>query len=114
MSETARSNDQMIDLLRDGERRQLIAVLSEIDGCVPLSVVVENVSDRIESPTTSEGSRALCERLRIRFHHNHLPRLAEAGVAEYNPDLHLVRPTAEIEAVSEFAEAGAKATLPPA
>lgn len=102
MSDAAITPEQTHRLLNDTERRQLVVILSDIDHCVPLTTLVERVSERME--VSNNETRELYESLRIHLHHNHLPLFADVGVVEYNADQRLVRPTTKLEAVTDHVD----------
>ncbi len=95
------STGQLHRLLKDAERRQLLVVLSGTKRCVPLTTLVERVSEELDASPPQNDLQERCRSLRLQFHHVHLPLFADDGIVEYNPDQHLVKPTAKLEAVAE-------------
>ncbi|WP_231188263.1 hypothetical protein [Haladaptatus sp. DYF46] len=80
------SLDELLKLLADSERRQILTyLLEDADRPIPLEALLEELrSDGSTDPTQAR------ERLLIRLHHIHLPKLADYGVIEYNASLQLI------------------------
>ena len=69
-------------ILSSKRRRVLLGVLDDRQTPVDLDVLADAVETREnDGDARSDGS----EPVAITLHHNHLPRLAEAGVVEYDP-----------------------------
>lgn len=78
--------DANLQILSTDIRRQLLQVLrNEITGETTLDTVV----DQILSGRTPGTDRR--ERLRLELHHNHLPRLDEQGLVEYDASRKRIR-----------------------
>lgn len=93
------------DPVTDDCRRAIVAVLRETS---PISrerltahLVAREVGlhDRTESGQPDKTTR---RRIRIALHHNHLPRLADVGVVEYDDEL--VAATPELDALVDHME----------
>ncbi|WP_323191886.1 hypothetical protein [Halostella sp. PRR32] len=69
--------DEVFDLLAHPHRRTVIDEL-ESDVTVTVRELAERIAERRDSASLSSARIALC--------HNHLPRLAEAGVVSYDHD----------------------------
>lgn len=81
---TSVTTDTALSLLADRQRRALVEYLqTRGNEPVPVDELLEALtpSVRREQPTNVE----------IRLQHSHLPKLADAGVIEYEPDAGLVR-----------------------
>ncbi|MFC7080152.1 DUF7344 domain-containing protein [Halorussus caseinilyticus] len=100
--------DQALDLLGDGQRRRAVAVLRESDGPMTLGeLAAETVArgDETDSgPDPSEVTTDRRERVATRLHHVHLPRLDDAGVAEYDPMAGEVELTEVVEELDPYFE----------
>lgn len=117
MSETPASTDRIYRILADAERRRLIRLLADVDRCLPVAAVVERLADRTDdeerapSRRTREnvetdgagrpGSGPSNRELRIRLHHDHLPRLEAADLVEFSAETRVVRPTEALDVVAE-------------
>ncbi|RDI71117.1 DUF7344 domain-containing protein [Halopelagius longus] len=91
-------------VLEDEHRRAVVRVLAEEDASVSLSILAERVAVEagnasFDAPTPSE-----LERLKIKLHHAHLPKLDEAGVLDYSPEARLAVPTDETDSAQRAAE----------
>lgn len=82
-SEGARlTTDQVFEILRERRRRQVVELLCDADGPVTLSALTEQVE---AGDAAGQVERATAVVL------DHVPRLAEAGVVEYDRDDGTVR-----------------------
>ncbi|UPW00447.1 hypothetical protein M0R88_18330 [Halorussus gelatinilyticus] len=83
------------DLLSNEYRRAIVALLDE-EGSVPRERLPRRLLARGVGPDDDRTRR----RLRIALHHNHLPRLADAGVLTYDDEA--VTATAKVAAVASW------------
>lgn len=83
--------DAAIEALADGERRRVLSSLSEADGRVPIERLAADVRSDTDGPSPGREGRGA-----VRLHHLHLPKLADAGLVEYDPG----------EGTAEVADAG--------
>ncbi len=75
--------DEYHRLLSSERRRILLDVLAEQPMPAGLEAVAAAVAER-EADADAPAEDAV-ERVAIALHHNHLPRMADAGVLEYEP-----------------------------
>ncbi|USZ68612.1 helix-turn-helix domain-containing protein [Halorussus salilacus] len=74
------------DILNDPVRRNVIAILHD-SGPITRAQLAAELSEAMDDAAGPETARGAGPRqLRISLHHNHLPRLADAGVVEYDGD----------------------------
>jgi DNA-binding transcriptional ArsR family regulator len=79
--------DALFEVLADAQRRQILAYLDATDDDVAAySDLIEHVAD--DSAEASTDDR---DRIAVGLHHNHLPKLADAGVVEYDSRSETVR-----------------------
>jgi hypothetical protein len=71
------------EVLADDHRRTALAVLGERDGPVGLDALARAVAARVATESTDERPTAT-RRIAITLHHHHLPKLAAAGLVEYD------------------------------
>ncbi|PSQ45116.1 hypothetical protein BRD15_12555 [Halobacteriales archaeon SW_6_65_15] len=72
--------DALFEVLADAQRRQILAYLDATDDDVAAySDLIEHVAD--DSAEASTDDR---DRIAVGLHHNHLPKLADAGVPRRN------------------------------
>lgn len=86
MGVTQPSLDEFLELLADRRRRYALYCLDEADETV---VSLEELSDQVvqrERNWDDDGTPAEDhgENVRIELHHNHLPRLSDAGLIDYD------------------------------
>lgn len=79
------------DLLSVDRRRLVLDILEgstttvDVNGLAAQVAAREQGNDEVDGPTT--------EHVAIALHHNHLPRIDEAGLIDYDPETRLVDPT---------------------
>ncbi|WP_256301027.1 DUF7344 domain-containing protein [Haloarchaeobius salinus] len=91
--------DRLLALLSNCRRRQALATLATEDE--PLTV--EELTERLPAIDESEA-----DRVQLELHHNHLPKLARAGLVEYetgSQSATLARSPAEVATDIELAAA---------
>lgn len=94
MTDAEPSLDRIFDLLGGRRRRYVLYYLNETDADV---VTLDDVTERVvkwERTWNGRDDRSRDEhreRTRVALHHNHLPRLADAGLVDYDPRSHTVR-----------------------
>ncbi|WP_137283642.1 DUF7344 domain-containing protein [Halorussus salinisoli] len=72
--------DELFEVLADGHRRHVLGYLTGIDDEVAaFSELVEHVADNLAEETTDDH-----ERVAMNLHHNHIPKLEDANVVEYD------------------------------
>jgi len=77
--------DALFEILADAQRRRILAHLDERDDDV---ATVADLRDALADGDASTGER---ERIAIRLHHAHVPKLAAAGLVEYDDRSGMVR-----------------------
>lgn len=89
--------DQIFDLLRSERRRTVLRYLRDEEGPVSVVDLAERVAAREHDTTVRALASAERERVSVSLCHSHLPKLAEAGVVEYDRDRDVVerRPRAD-------------------
>ena len=94
MTSTQLSAETLFDLLQNRQRRYLLYTLDRsTDSTLALAELTERVLDW-ERRLNGEAEASTAEsklRLRISLHHNHLPKLAEVGLVEYDARSEMVR-----------------------
>jgi len=84
----------------DDRRRSLIRVLASHDRELTLNDVTKEVVTRqIDGDITDVPGETVI-RVAHSLYHNHLPRLADAGVVTFNPGRKLIAPTPKLESVA--------------
>lgn len=96
--------DETLELLADRTRRRLVTRLRGADE-LSVAQLADELAGHGETRTdggTSEGGRRIVE---VRLRHVHLPRLADAGVIDYDPEVGSVEPTDGTESICEVLDA---------
>ncbi|WP_139136144.1 hypothetical protein [Haladaptatus sp. W1] len=78
-------------LLAVERRRLVLDILTGIITTVELEELARRVVEREDGIDAADQD--VMERVVIGLHHNHLPRLDDAGLVDYDPDSHTVDPT---------------------
>ncbi|QSW98439.1 DUF7344 domain-containing protein [Haloterrigena alkaliphila] len=90
---SAETVDEAFGLLADQRRRLLLEVMRAFDEPLTLPDAAEEVAVReTGSPVPSISAERVHETY-ISLYHDHLPRLVEAGLLEYDQERDLVSPT---------------------
>lgn len=84
------NRETTFDLLSSSVRQEIIVTLHESE-----SIEWDRLTETLATADADEDDR---RRIRIALHHNHLPRLAEAGLVVYDDET--VAPTNRLEAVA--------------
>lgn len=97
-----RSLDVAFDLLADNRRRDTLACLCERPGSIPLDELAEDVAARERwSPRTEPGDEEV-RTAAVSLYHSHLPKLAGAGVVDYDRDRDLVTVSEDTDLLERF------------
>ena len=79
--------DALFEALADAQRRRILAYLDATDDDVAAySDLIEHVADDSAGESTTDR-----DRIAVSLHHNHLPKLADVGVVEYDARSETVR-----------------------
>lgn len=78
------STDDLFAVFASEERRHALAYLARVGDPVTVDTLVAHVAN--ETAAIVPGGDAL-DRLRLEFHHNHLPRMADADLIRYDDEL---------------------------
>ena len=98
------TTDQAFDLLGDGTRRRALAELQATDGAMSLDELAEATASRAEDVPSERVPADRWEQTAASLHHCHLPKLADAGIVEYDLAENYVEPTDEVEALEPYFE----------
>ena len=100
----AQSLDTVFALLRDQHRRYLVSFLADRDSPVSLTELATAVAAWENDAERDEVPPDRTEAIRAELHHNHLPKLADAGLVAYDAETRTVTPT-RVEELSPLIEA---------
>jgi DNA-binding transcriptional ArsR family regulator len=96
------SLDELFDILRNARRRHVVELLDESGGEAEFRDLTDAVARRETGNPVSYDAR---KRVYVSLRQSHLPRLAEAGVVEYDRDRGTVRATPLFDTVVRPLEA---------
>lgn len=97
---SGRSTTDYLAVLDDRHRRAAVGILAANDRPATLSSLAAEVAAEIREETSERD----VERVKIELHHNHLPKLDEAGVLGYRSESHRVVPTGDLQTAADLAE----------
>lgn len=80
--------DAILDALAARERRAVMAYFLETDN---RTATVSELASQCQQPRPSDESTVTVDRMTARLHHRHLPKLADAGIIEYEPQTQVVQ-----------------------
>lgn len=86
--------DGVFSLLADQRRRLLLAVMRSYGEAVTLPDAAEEVAARETGNTVRNISAEHVTEVYLSLYHDHLPRLVDAGLLEYDQERDLVAPAA--------------------
>lgn len=83
--------EQIVRLLTDSHDRTILAILDDSGRELPLTELAERLVAHGEAVFESADYERELERVLISLHHNHMPKLEESGMVEYDTDEKVVR-----------------------
>lgn len=84
-----RRASRVFDVLSNERRRMALSYLVEHDA----SVDIDELVSQLASETDIDSREADWSRLELMFHHAHLPKMADAGLVEYDQETAVVEKT---------------------
>ena len=90
----AETVDEAFGLLADERRRLLLSVMRTYGEALTLPDAAEEVAVRETGQQVPNISAERVHEIYLSLYHDHLPRLVEAGLLEYDQERDLVTPTA--------------------
>lgn len=70
--------------LAHSRRRRVLDVLSESDSPMALADLAADIASRESKESEETADEASIERVQISLYHNHVPKLADASIVEFN------------------------------
>lgn len=81
------------DLLSDEQRRRVLSALGGVSTPADIETVARSL---VTAQGESDGAADdRIDHLEVALHHRHLPKLADAGLVDYDPDEHRVEKVAD-------------------
>lgn len=106
--EGGRTSDEALSgyfgVLSNLHRDAVVGILADEDRSVQLSLLAEWVAAETRGVSLDALTEQDVERVKVELHHNHLPKLDEAGIVEYAYEEGRVTPTENIGTVSRLRE----------
>lgn len=93
------SYDSVLDLCRDQHRRIVLGTLAEEQRSLTLSDLTKTVLKNNHQTSITEASGDVLAEIRRSLYHVHLPKLASAGLIDYDPERRLVKRTEQFDQV---------------
>lgn len=100
------SDDKMFHLLQNERRRQVIRYLSDVDGTVSMRDIAEQVAAWEHDTSVQALKSDERQRVYIPLYQNHLPKLDEEGVIEYNQSRGTVKRTELADQLEQYLDTG--------
>ena len=89
--------DTVLDICEHKYRRVVLAVLEDQHQSVPINDLTNAIVEHNHHMPLAEASSETVTEIQTALHHIHLPKLAEAGLIEYDSERQVVEPTALVE-----------------
>jgi DNA-binding transcriptional ArsR family regulator len=81
------SPDRILSAVANEHRRAILRSLNNVsDRTLEYDTLVDHVAERVEDENMDGVSDEHRQRVRIALHHTHLPKLAEAGIIDYEAE----------------------------
>lgn len=90
MKQSVSQEEQIIRLLADPRNRAILTILNDSARPVGTSELADRLVDRETSTFDLQSGEEEIEQALVSLHHNHLPKLAESGLVEYDSDANTV------------------------
>lgn len=106
------SLDTLYALLADRRRRTVLSILAARDRSMTVSDLASAILE-FDDADAGSGYEDELTRIGVALVHVHLPRLADAGIVEYDATHGLVEPTAELDRLEPHLPSNARSTTRP-
>jgi len=100
------SQDTAFDLLSNVRRRFVLQRLQDRPDGIELSELAEELAATENDADPDELSAQQRKRTYVSLYQTHIPKLAEAGVVEYDADTGMVYPTAHVDELGQYFQEG--------
>lgn len=99
MNEDPPPLDVVLDLCTDKHRRIVLGVLATQRRSLTLDDLTKAIVKHNHHELLTEVSGETMTEIKAKIHHDHAPRLADAGLVEYDRERQLVEPTEQFDRV---------------
>ena len=86
-----------LDVCEHKHRRIVLATLTDQQQPVSINDLTDAIVEHNHHTPPSEAADETVTQIQTGLHHVHLPKLAEAGLIEYDPERQVVEPTAQLD-----------------
>lgn len=83
--------DDVLSVLDHPLRRHVLAVVGDREGDLSLDALVAALADRVHDSSVAALADETVTSIRVRLHHDHLPKLADSECIEYDRGADRVR-----------------------
>lgn len=83
-------SDQVVRALADEQRRHVLGILEAAETPLALADIAIELAQRETGEAESDSMFETARQIRLRLHHGHLPKLAEADLIDYDIEKGLV------------------------
>lgn len=97
MSEDSTAFDSVLDLCQHQHRRIALGTLAEEQRSLTLNDLTKTVLKYNHQTPITEVSEDVLSDVQLSLYHVHLPKLAAAGLIEFDPARQLVEPTEQLD-----------------
>lgn len=97
MSMDSLAFDSVLELCRDQHRRIVLGVLTAEGRSLTLNDLTQTIFKYNHQMPITEVSAEVVTGVRVSLYHRHLPKLAAAGLIEFDSERRLVEPTTRLE-----------------
>lgn len=94
-------SDDVLKLLADEHRRQLIYYLSDQETATPLSRTAMELINRVNDVPLTDVTPAAQEQMQVSLEHHHLPRLTDTGLLSWSHGDEMIEPLPAIDDVAQ-------------
>ncbi|WP_339104287.1 hypothetical protein [Haloterrigena salinisoli] len=99
------SQDEIFHILQTNRRRDVIVYLLDKEDPIKMRDIAEIVAAKENETTVANLTSAQRQRVYIPLYQNHLPKLDEEGIIEYDKPRGIVRPTDRLEIFRPYLDA---------
>src|SRR6056297_1117923 len=100
--DTELSQDEIFAILSNPRRRYVLYFLNQHGEGIELTDLAEHVAAWENDTTVEELSSKERKRVYVSLYQTHVPKLADHGLIDYDPDSGMVRPTETSRKVDQY------------
>lgn len=89
--------DTVLDVCEHKHRRIVLAALTDQHQSLSINDLTNAIVKHNHHTPPAEAADETVTQIQTALHHVHLPKLAEAGLIQYDPEQQLVEPTAQLD-----------------